>query len=363
MSEPQRPRFTPATTPAMTFHDRAQWIALRGLLALPTALKRRLAGPPITSGPAPLALDAHLLVRVTARAGFSLVVNESAQASRKALRAGAHALRGTRLPVDAADTTIPNSHGHLTARLYTPSVESTPGALLLFLHGGGWATGDLDVYDYPARFLSHDAGIRVLTVDYRLAPEHPFPAAVEDVVTTFRWIIQHARTLGADPSRVAVGGDSAGANLTATLCNHLAAEPGRKPAFQMLLYPAVDLASVSRSRRQFATGFMLTEHDIDWFANAYAAATPRTDPRLSPRYATPHPALPPTYLATAGYDPLRDEGAAYADALAASGVTVEHAAQDDLVHGYLSFVGLGRRFAQAGSHAAQALKRAMRNPG
>ncbi|MDR7277236.1 alpha/beta hydrolase [Catenuloplanes atrovinosus] len=336
----------------MTPRDRLQWLLMHGVLALPAPVKRRLAGPAVTEGPAPLDLDAHLLITMTGRAGYRLVVEDSAPASRAALRAGANALRGRRLPVTATPITVDG----IAARLHTPRASPAPGPLLLFLHGGGWAIGDLDVYDYPARFLAHHAGIRVLSIDYRLAPEHPYPAGLDDAATAFDWAVRNAHTLGADPHRIAVGGDSAGATLAAALSHRLSDRPGPRPVFQMLLYPATDLHGSTPSRRQFADGYLLTHADIQWLYDAYAGSTPRTDPGLSVRYADPAGGLPPTYLATAGYDPLRDEGQAYAAALAAHGVTVEHARFDGLVHGYLAFAGLSRPFRQAALHAAHALR-------
>ncbi|GIE76477.1 alpha/beta hydrolase [Actinoplanes philippinensis] len=328
---------------------------MRGVFALPRPLKRRLAGPPVTSGPAPLALDAQLLLALTRRGGQTLVVDDSATASRAALRTGATALRGRRLPVTTRDLTIPGDHP-VAARLCTPAVEAVPGALLLFLHGGGWVIGDLDVYDYPSRFLAHHAQVRVLTVDYRLAPEHPFPAALDDARAAYDHAVRTGPSWGVDPGRIAVGGDSAGATLAAALCN----DPAVTAAFQLLLYPATDLATVSASRRELSDDFMLTDRDITFFYDAYTGTTDRTDPRLSPLYQRLSPTLPPTYLATAGYDPLRDEGVAYARALAGAGVAVEHRAVDDMIHGFLVFAGISAEFRQATLHAAHALRAGLR---
>jgi len=196
----------------------------------------------------------------------------------------------------------------------------------------------------------------VLAVDYRLAPEHPFPAAVNDALAAFRHAATHAEELGADPAALAVGGDSAGGNL-ATVVARLAAGDPRPPVFQLLIYPGTDAVRVRRSRRLFGTGFLLTEERIQWYLDQYLPdRADRTDPRASPVYEPQPHRLPPTYLATAGFDPLRDEGELLAARLAAAGVPVALRRFDDLYHGFANAVGIGRRGREAMLEIASALR-------
>jgi acetyl esterase len=182
----------------------------------------------------------------------------------------------------------------------------------------------------------------VLAVDYRLAPEHPFPAAVDDARAAFRWAVAHAEELGADPQRVAVGGDSAGGNLAAVV-SMLAARDGEpQPALQLLIYPTVDRHNPFPSLDAFGQGFFLSARDIDWYYDQYTAGTGvgRDDPAISPLCARPFPELCPALVVTAGCDPLRDEGDAYAERLRSAGVPVRHLPGPGLIHGYFAFLGV-----------------------
>jgi acetyl esterase len=195
-------------------------------------------------------------------------------------------------------------------------------------------------------------------VDYRLAPEHKAPAAVEDAYAAYRWALDHAGELGADPSRVAVGGDSAGGNLAA-LVSLIARDDGvRLPAFQLLIYPATDMRGQTRSRTLFADGFFLTRRDMDWFTDQYlaGATVEAADPRVSPLLADDLSGLPPAMVLTAGFDPLRDEGNQYAQAMRAAGVTVDLREMGSLVHGFASFFPLGGGSATATAEMISALR-------
>ena len=224
--------------------------------------------------------------------------------------------------------------GGVPARLYRPSDQDGLG-LLVFFHGGGWVLGNLESHDNLCRILANSSGHGVLSVDYRLAPEHRFPAPLEDALAATRWAHAHAESLGCSPDRLAVGGDSAGANL-AIVVGHLAPAPLR---YQLLVYPATDLTRSFPSFVENAAGPQLTAAGMAWFVDHYlGGATSETDPRVSPHFAADHvvAASPPTLLITAEYDPLRDEGDAYAARLASLGVPTSHVRFSGMYHGFFS---------------------------
>ncbi len=224
--------------------------------------------------------------------------------------------------------------GGVPVRLYRPS-DSDDLGLLVFFHGGGWVLGNLESHDNMCRILANSSGQAVLSVDYRLAPEHPFPAALEDAITATRWAHANAESLGCSPDRLAVGGDSAGATL-AIVVGHLAPTPLR---YQLLVYPATDLTRSSPSFVENAAGPQLTAAGMAWFVEHYlGGAASETDPRVSPHFAADDvvAASPPTLLITAQYDPLRDEGDAYAARLASLGVPTSHVRFSGMYHGFFS---------------------------
>ena len=225
--------------------------------------------------------------------------------------------------------------GGVPARLYRPNDRDDLG-LLVFLHGGGWVIGNLDSYDNLCRILANSSGHAVLSVDYRLAPEHPFPAALDDAVTATTWAHVNASALGCSPDRLAVGGDSAGANL-AIVVGHLGPVPLR---YQLLVYPVTDLTCNFPSFTENAAGPQLTAAGMKWFIGHYlgGTSTSLTDPRVSPHFAADHvvAASPPTLMITAEYDPLRDDGDAYAARLASLGVPTSHVRFSGMYHGFFS---------------------------
>jgi acetyl esterase len=245
----------------------------------------------------------------------------------------------------------------LPCRLYTPDGLPPGSPLLVFFHGGAWVTGSLISHDPLCRFLSALAGLRVLSVGYRLAPENPFPAAVDDAIAAFAYAREHAADLGADPGAIAVGGDSAGGGLAAVV-SYLAARAGRPaPAFQLMFYPHCDTANRSASRELFATGFGLTDVDIEWYTDQYLRpGVDRSDPRVSIAQADDLSGLPPTYLVTGGFDPLRDEGELFARRLAQAGVGVTLRREPDLIHGFANMLGISVRCREAVAQAAGALR-------
>jgi acetyl esterase len=260
------------------------------------------------------------------------------------------------------DLTVRGADGQLGARLYVP--RDAGRGLLVFLHGGGWVVGDLGTHDALCRALADDAGIRVLSVDYRLAPEAPAPTAAEDAIAAFTWAVDHAEDLGADPSLVAVGGDSAGGNLAAVVAQQCVRRDLPRPALQVLLYPALDLVGRRPSRDLFGEGgFILTEDDILWYRDHYTPdPSIRPDPIVSPLLADDLTGLAPTYITTAGFDPLRDEGIEYAEALRAAGVPVTHASHPSLTHGHSNLQTLPGQTRQAHNALTTHLHQTL-NPG
>ncbi len=229
--------------------------------------------------------------------------------------------------------------GAVPLRLYRPKAEAEPGAapVLVYFHGGGWVIGDLDTHDVLCRQLALESGGVVVAVDYRLGPEHRFPAAVDDCVAATRWVRNHAGELGLDPARLAVGGDSAGGNLAAVTCLALREAGDALPGFQLLIYPATDMRAVAPSHEHNGQGYLLTRDSIAYYRGHYLAeAAQWTDWRASPLLADSHRGLPPALVLTAGYDPLRDEGLQYADALSAAGVPAQYVCFERQVHGFIT---------------------------
>lgn len=330
----------------------AQAAMFRAMFTLPRRVRRLIAGRPIVLDGQELALDAQLLLRMRAMANLPELSDGTPVEARQRLAASYPLASGA--PLAGVDTRpVPA----INARLYTPTGLPDGSPLLVYFHGGGFVIGSLDTHDNTCRFLAKHAAVRVLSVDYRLAPEHPFPAGVEDAVAAFQYAHANAASLGASPDAIAVGGDSAGGNIAAVTAYLTTRAGGPKPAFQLLFYPATDATVRTRSQELFADGFFLTQADMDWFTGHYAAREEdKHDPRFSPLLATDLSGLPPAYLATAGYDPLRDEGEAYGARLAAAGVPVVVSRHADLIHGYVNFLGIGTRFREALFEAVGALR-------
>jgi acetyl esterase len=228
----------------------------------------------------------------------------------------------------------------LAVRSYRP-VQDEPLPALVFFHGGGWTIGDLDTHDVLCRQLAAGARCAVFSVDYRLAPEHPFPAAVEDCFFATKFVFDHAQELQVDRSRLAVGGDSAGGNLAAVVALMARDQGGPPLAYQLLIYPATDQRCQMPSHERNGEGYLLTRDGIRFFRAAYLPnEKDRTDWRASPLLAADHANLPPAFVLTAGYDPLVDEGRAYAERLAQAGVQVGYRDYADMVHGFVLFGGV-----------------------
>ena len=261
--------------------------------------------------------------------------------------------------LDVRNLEVAGSDGPLKARLYKPQGATGAGPGLVYFHGGGFVIGNLDTHDDFLRRLCKASGVRVLSVDYRLAPEHPFPAAHDDALAATRWAFDHAAEIGFDPARIAVGGDSAGGNLSACMALEMRGDAGRKLAFQLLLYPATAMTLDTPSRRALATGYVLTAEVMEWFGNHYGAGTHPQAKRAEPVNATDLSGLPPALVVTAGFDPLKDEGKAYAEALNKAGVTARHIEYPTFVHDFYTLSAICPGVVPAIEETAAALKAAL----
>jgi acetyl esterase len=258
------------------------------------------------------------------------------------------------------DVAIPGPGGHIPARVYVPTTEPGPRPVVVYFHGGGWVIGGIESHDATVRGLAAASGVTAVSVDYRLAPEHPFPAPLDDCVAAVRWVASNAADLDVDPARLAVGGDSAGGNLAAVVAGQLRGTEAA-PAFQLLVYPVTDGEMARPSMVENADGYFLTTATMAWFWDHYTGAGDRTDPLASPLHATDDALAgqAPALVITAEYDPLRDEGEAYAARLEAAGVPVTATRYDGMIHGFASMGDMVPEGKAAIDEAAQALRAAL----
>jgi acetyl esterase len=315
--------------------ERAELRFARAMTSLPPRVVRRLAGPPIVVDGQELNPQLQLILRLRRINGAVGATAGTPERSRERL------LRETRTFAGLPEVGGPVRDleiEHMRARHYDPGNPSPPTRpLVVFFHGGGHVLGDLDTHDQCCRILCRHAGVHVLSVEYRKAPEDPFPAAAEDALAAYAWACENAERLGADPKRVGVAGDSAGGNLAAVVAG--LADP--VPAVQLLIYPGLERATRRPSMDLFREGYFLTEEDIDWFFGHYAGEDPDVDdPRLNALAHEDLSHLPPTVVVTAGFDPLRDEGEWYAEQVREAGVPVLLRRFDDLSHGIVNMTGV-----------------------
>jgi acetyl esterase len=355
---------------------------LRLLFGLPRWTKRLLAGPVIRREGQVLDLDLQLLGRLTA-----LVSGRGPDGIRTAVMDGSltaeHDAEGLRLAalaeqrrqadlaaevaaepglddVRTRDLQVPGADGPIGARLYVPPGARVGSALVVFFHGGGFVLGSLVTADPLCRLLAAQSGVRVLSVDYRLAPEFPYPAALDDAIASFRWAVAEATSLGADPGLVAVGGDSAGANLALVVAHQAVVHGEQRPASVMAMYPVVQPERSGGSRETYGTGFGLTAEIIADLERLYLPdGVPTDDIRGDLLRADDLTGMPPVYLSTAGFDPLRDEGEELVGRLRAHHVPVVARRFAGLVHGYGSFTAVSAAARDATLDAASALRAAL----
>jgi acetyl esterase len=252
-------------------------------------------------------------------------------------------------PVPVTAATVPGPGGDIPVRVHRPPADG-PLPVVVWFHGGGFVIGDLDACQTVCQRLAARVPAVVVAVGYRLAPEHRFPAALDDAVAATAWVADHAAELGGDPARLAVAGDSAGGNLATGVARRARDAGGPTIAFELLVYPVTDCTSSLPSHREFGSGYLLDTETLDWFYDHYLGGADPRDPDASPLFAADLSGLPPALVVTAGCDPLRDEGEAYAGRLREAGVPVTATRYDGMFHG---FYGLDRHLDAAGRCTAQ----------
>ncbi|MEZ4398497.1 MAG: alpha/beta hydrolase [Kofleriaceae bacterium] len=304
--------------------------------------------------------DLAVLRALDQRTGDAEVAHRTPAQARRHMRTSVAVVDddGRALPVTTRGLTVAGAGGPLPARLYVADGLPSAAPGLVFFHGGGWVTGDLDTHDGLCRRLAARGRLRVIAVDYRLAPEHPAPAAADDAIAAFRDVAARAGQLGLDPARLAVGGDSAGGNLSAlvALARRGAADA---PALQVLIYPGLDFTCAQPSHARLADAFILNARSIAWYREQYLGPAPSDErlrsPALSPLFAEDVTGLAPALIVTAGFDPLRDEAVAYAARLTGAGVTVDHIDHPALVHGFTMLTAVSGACARATDALAAAV--------
>jgi acetyl esterase len=299
---------------------------VRRIFRLPGPMVRALAGAPKVS-PEGYRLDAQLQLLLRLMQLEPELHELGVERSRRRMDRNAPVLDHPPRAVDTVDVASP-----VPVRVYRPS---NPGGVIVYFHGGGWVIGSIASHDRLCRALAEDVGALVVSVGYRLAPEHRYPAAVEDALLATGWALDHAGEHGGDPGRLAVAGDSAGGSLAATVALRMR----DRVRLQLLVYPSTDLTCNHASHEHFRDGFLLTKASMEWFLDHYVPADRRREPMGSPLFADDLQGAPPAMVMTAGFDPLRDEGRAYAARLQKAGVAVEDRLYPSLIHGFFSMAG------------------------
>lgn len=334
----------------------AQGFALRGAYGLPPVVRRRLIGRPVEVDGKTLEPQMQLMLQLMKLSGPP-VESMSVTKGRAAIELQSRAAGG-RPPIGAVtDRSIDGPDGPLALRFYTPQGLSGASPALVFFHGGAFIYGSLDSHDATCRVLAEQAQVRVISVGYGLAPEHPFPAAPHDCFAAWQWVNDHAIGLGIDPEHIAIGGDSAGANLATGVAQEAVRSGGAVPKFQLLIYPVVDFVDTYRSEDLFGEGFFLTNEFMRVGRENYLVGDEDlADPRLSPLRGSAK-GLPPAHIVTAGFDPLLDQGVAYAEFLRAADVPVDYHCETGLIHGFANLVSVGTAAPRALERMASALQR------
>ena len=311
---------------------------VRGLLALPDGVLLRRLGAPTSRDGRVLDRRIQLLLALGRRTGRTTPKLDPVGMREELLKLSRFAMP-TLLSVGTVDRVIEGPAAPIPVRIYRSQGLPAGAPAIVYLHGGGWVNGNLDSHDGSCRMLADISRCVVVAVDYRRAPEHPFPAAVDDSLAAYLWVQRNSAELGTAPGRVGVMGDSAGGNLAAVVSLAAREESLPLPLVQGLVYPAVDMEFRGASFDTVGVGFGLERITMEWFREQYVPQPELwRSPRVSPLYASDLSGLPPALIYTAGFDPLREDGRAYADALTAAGVPVRFRCYDDTIHG---FFGLG----------------------
>ncbi len=318
-----------------------QYRLLAATMRLPPPLLSRVAGRPVERDGQRLDTHCQALLKLMVLSRQPTLEQAGHDAGRRYMDARSPALSGeARSLARVEDRVLESEVGQIPVRIYAPAVGTALPALVFF-HGGGFVLGSIRSHDRACRIVADEARCVVINVEYRRAPEHKFPAAAEDALAAFRWVRDHAAEIGVDAARIAVGGDSAGGNLATGVCQACVKSGEVGPRYQWLIYPVTDVTKESRSYVLFEDGFYLTRSSMQWFTDCYLRSdADRSDPRMSPLIAESLAGLPPAWVMTAGFDPLRDEGAAYAQAMMAAGVAVKHDNYPGLIHGVFSMTGI-----------------------
>lgn len=312
-----------------------------------------------------MALDtqARALLDRIAQAGYPPLHTHPAPVARQLYEKTSVLLDAKDVPIGSSeDRTIEGPNGPIRIRILRPvEASDEPGPAIVFFHGGGFVIGSIESHDVTCRMLCNATGYPLISVDYRLAPEHKFPAGLNDCVAATRWVTANAEALGIDANKIAVAGDSAGGNLAAGVAQASRDSGGQPPvAYQLLIYPVVDPTTETASRVEFAEGYMLEREGIQWFDECYVEkAEDLHHPGVAPLLAEDFSNLPPAYVVTAGFDPLRDEGAAYAEAMKLAGVEVTYIDYEGMIHGFFNMTGVVDQAKTAIESAAEAMKKAL----
>ena len=323
---------------------RVESLLLQAITSLPAPVLRAVTPNSDRDG-LQLSPESRMLLWAIDLVGEPPLVDPPTPESRKDWNQYARMVGGKQHVGAVHDLQVAGAQGPLPARLYTPTSRISQRSMptMMFFHGGGMSQGGLDSHDPTCRFLAERSGVQVLSVAYRLAPEHKFPAGVDDCFAAYRWLTQNPDEVHADPERLVVGGDSAGGHYAATTAIQ-AAEQGLPLRHQLLIYPVTDFVNKSASRHTFGTGYYLTDESIERFKRWYFAdSADWSSPLASVALRDSFPeGLAPATVITAGFDPLRDEGNRYAEVLARHGVPVKHIQYDDMLHGFVNMIGLGQ---------------------
>ncbi|MGH1565139.1 alpha/beta hydrolase [Mumia sp. DW29H23] len=349
-----------ATSRALSLPLRLERAAIRGFSRLPRPVIERLAATaPVNRDGERLAPEVAAALSVLNRIPGSDFSTKPLHVARRQIEEEAMVFADTHPPFAVEeDLLIPTPHGVIPATRYRAKAGESRG-LVVYFHGGGWVLGSRVSTDSAVRFLALHAGVDVLSVDYRLAPEHPFPAAIEDGLAAWDFAVGQAPVWGLDTGSIVVAGDSAGGNISAVLALALRGA-AVEPCLQLLFFPVTDLSTKHPSYEEFRDGFFLTERQMDWYRERYLAdAADALDPRASPLLAEDLSGAAPAYVAVAGFDPLRDEGIAYARRLEEAGVPTELAREGDLIHAFINITGVSPSAYDATLRAAQAVEKAV----